>query len=245
MSGLAGSRVLVTGAYRGIGAACAKSFAEIGAHVACGDIRMPEETEAAIRDSGGKAHSYACDVADESSVLTMFKQINQRMHGLDILVHCAGVIHEKSLLDTSVTDFDHVIAVNLRGSFLVGREAIRMMQGVGGRVILTAADLGYLGREAYSSYVASKHGVLGLVRSWSMEFAPNILVNAICPGPIHSEMFGANLMPPDWRARELDIPAARFGLPEEVAQTVLFLAGPGAGFITGQGIGVNGGSVMS
>jgi len=238
--------VLITGAYRGIGAACAKSFAEHGARVACADIRMPKATETAIRDAGGKAFSLACDVADERSVLTMFEQIKARIHGLDVLVHCAGVVFERPLLETPVEDFDRVIAVNLRGSFLVGREAIRMMQGIGGRVILTAADLGYLGREACSPYVASKHGVLGLTRSWSKEFAPHVLVNALCPGSIYTEMFGDSRMAPEWRrARGLDIPAARLGQPEEVAQTALFLAGPGAGFITGQGIGVNGGSVMS
>lgn len=174
----------------------------------------------------------------------MFAEVERRFGGLDVLVHCAGVIHEAPLLATDVAAFDRVIGVNLRGSFLVGKAAIALMRGRGGRVILTASDLAYSGRETFSPYVASKHGVLGLTRSWAKEFAPDILVNALCPGPIDTEMLGAAQMSDEWRARELDIPLARFGRPEEIAAMAVFLAGPGGSFVTGQGIGVNGGSVM-
>lgn len=242
MSGLRESRVLVTGAYRGIGAACAHAFAAAGARVACADIREPEETLAALEGAGHSA--LVSDVADEGSVAAMFAEVERRFGGLDVLVHCAGVIHEAPLLETDVAAFDRVIGINLRGSFLVGKAAIAMMRGHGGRVILTASDLAYSGRETFSPYVASKHGVLGLTRSWAKEFAPDILVNALCPGPIDTEMLGAAQMSDEWRARELDIPLARFGRPEEIAAMAVFLAGPGGSFITGQGIGVNGGSVM-
>lgn len=245
MSGLDGSRVLVTGAHRGIGAACARAFAAAGARVACADIRAPEATLAAL-DGGDTAHrALVCDVADEGSVAAMVAEVGQAFGGLDVLVHCAGVIHEAPLLETDVDAFDRVIAINLRGSFLVGKAAIAMMQGRGGRVILTASDLAYSGRETFSPYVASKHGVLGLMRSWAKEFAPGILVNALCPGPIDTEMLGAATMSEEWRARELDIPLGRFGRPEEIAAMAVFLAGPGGAFVTGQGIGVNGGSVMA
>ena len=160
------------------------------------------------------------------------------------LVHCAGVMHEKPLLETTADEYDRVLDVNLKGTFLVGREAIRMMQTRGGRVILTASDLAYLGRETFSPYVASKHGVLGLMRSWAREFAPGILVNALCPGPIDTAMLDAENMTPEWRQRELDIPLARFGQPGEIAEMAVFLASDKARYITGQGIGVNGGSVM-
>ena len=117
----------------------------------------------------------------------------QAFGGLDVLVHCAGIIHEAPLLDTPIADFDRVIAVNLRGSFLVGQAAIRLMEGTAKApsVILIASDMAYYGRETFSPYVASKHGVLGLMRSWAKEFAPRILVNALCPGPIDTEMLGA------------------------------------------------------
>ena len=119
-----------------------------------------------------------------------------------------------------------------------------MRKAGSGRAVLIASDMAYYGRETFSSYVASKHGVLGLVRSWAKEFAPDILVNAICPGPIDTDMLGAENMSPEWRTKELAIPMARFGQPEEVAQLALFLGGPGGSYITGQGLGINGGSIM-
>lgn len=240
-------RVLITGAYRGIGAACALAFARAGDRVALADIRPPEETAAAARAAGAEVLALACDVSDEASVAAMGRAVREAFGGLDILVHCAGIIHEAPLLDTPVADFDRVIAINLRGSFLVGQAAIGQMQGSAeapAHAILIASDMAYYGRETFSPYVASKHGVLGLVRSWAKEFAPRILVNAICPGPIDTEMLGATNMSADWRAKELAIPLARFGKPEEIASLALFLGGDGGRYFTGQGIGPNGGSVM-
>jgi 3-oxoacyl-[acyl-carrier protein] reductase len=241
-------RVLVTGAYRGIGAACALAFAGTGARVALADIRMPDETAAAAMKAGAaETLALACDVSDEAAVLAVGDAVKERFGGLDVVVHCAGVIHEAPLLETPVADFDRVIAINLRGSFLVGKMAIRLMEGTveaPARVILIASDMAYYGRETFSPYVASKHGVLGLTRSWAKEFAPRILVNAICPGPIDTEMLGAANMSAEWRARELAIPLARFGQPEEIGELALFLAGPGGRYFTGQGVGGNGGSIM-
>ena len=114
----------------------------------------------------------------------------------------------------------------------------------GGRVINVASDLGYFGRENFSVYCASKAGVLTLTRSWAKEFAPDILVNAIAPGPIDTDMLGPDAMSPEWREKEAQIPLARIGWPEEVAAAAVFLAGPGASFMTGQTLGPNGGSVM-
>jgi 3-oxoacyl-[acyl-carrier protein] reductase len=241
-------RVLVTGAYRGIGAACALAFAGTGARVALADIRKPNESaEAAARAGAAEALALACDVSDESAVSALGAAAKEKFGGLDVVVHCAGVIHEAPLLETPVADFDRVIAVNLRGSFLVGKMAIGMMDGTAhdpARLVMVASDMAYYGRETFSPYVASKHGVLGLVRSWAKEFAPSVLVNAICPGPIDTEMLGAANMSAEWRARELAIPLARFGKPEEIGELALFLAGSGGRYFTGQGIGSNGGSVM-
>ncbi|GAA4163557.1 SDR family NAD(P)-dependent oxidoreductase [Shinella granuli] len=241
-------RVLVTGAYRGIGAACALAFAATGARVALADIRRPDETAVAAAGAGAaETLALSCDVSDESAVLAVGDAVKERFGGLDVVVHCAGVIHEAPLLDTPVADFDRVIAINLRGSFLVGKMAIGLMEGtaeVPARVILIASDMAYYGRETFSPYVASKHGVLGLTRSWAKEFAPRILVNAICPGPIDTDMLGAANMSAEWRARELAIPLARFGQPEEIGELALFLAGSGGRYFTGQGVGSNGGSIM-
>jgi len=242
------SRVLITGAYRGIGAACALAFAGTGARLVLADIRNPEETAAAARAAGAaEVLSLACDVSQETAVAALGETVDAAFGGLDILVHCAGVIHEAPLLQTPVADFDRVIAINLRGSFLIGQMAIGRMGGTAehpARAILIASDMAYYGRETFSPYVASKHGVLGLVRSWAKEFAPRILVNAICPGPIDTEMLGAAHMSAEWRARELAIPLARFGQPQEIAALALFLGSEGGRYFTGQGLGPNGGSVM-
>lgn len=241
-------RVLVTGAFRGIGAACALAYAGLGARLVLADIQNPKETAVAARAAGAaEVESLDCDVSDEGAVAALGQGIDGALGGLDVLVHCAGVIHEAPLLETPIADFDRVIAINLRGSFLIGQMAIGRMTGTAedpARAILIASDMAYYGRETFSPYVASKHGVLGLVRSWAKEFAPRILVNAICPGPIDTEMLGAAHMSPEWRTRELAIPLARFGQPHEIAALALFLGGAGGRYFTGQGLGPNGGSVM-
>jgi 3-oxoacyl-[acyl-carrier protein] reductase len=210
--------------------------------VICADLQDCAETLATLRKKGAKTFAHRLDVSSEESVAALFAGLGP----LDVLVHCAGIIQEKPLLETSLADFNRVIAVNLTGSFLVGREALANMSAAGtkGRLIMIASDMAYYGRETFSSYVASKHGVLGLVRCWAKEFAPQILVNAICPGPIDTAMLDAANMSAEWREKELRIPLARFGTADEVAALAVFLAGPGGNYFTGQGIGPNGGSIM-
>ncbi|MDH3473620.1 MAG: 3-oxoacyl-ACP reductase FabG [Rhodospirillales bacterium] len=246
---LAEKRALVTGASRGIGRAIAKALAAEGARVAVAYGSAPdkaEETVSQIADGGGAAFPLRLEVGDEAGVAAGCARVLERLGGLDILVNNAGVILEKSLLGTTAAEFDWLMGVNLRGVFLVGREGLRAMtaQGTGGRVINVASDLGYFGRENFSAYCASKAGVLSLTRSWAKEFAPAILVNAIAPGPIDTDMLGPEAMSPEWREKEAQIPLGRIGQPEEVAGAAVFLAGPDASFMTGQALDPNGGSVM-
>jgi 3-oxoacyl-[acyl-carrier protein] reductase len=246
---LAGRRALVTGASRGIGRAIAQAFAGEGAHVAIAYGASPakaEETVASITAAGGKAFPVHLDVSDEASIASGFAESLEGLGGLDILVSNAGVMLEKPLLETTAADYDRVMGVNLRGVFLVGREGLRILrgQGEGGRVINVASDLGYFGREDFSAYCASKAGVLSLTRSWAKEFGPDILINAIAPGPIDTDMLGPEAISAEWRVKEAQIPLERVGQPEEVAAVAVFLAGPGASFMTGQTIDPNGGSVM-
>ena len=169
-----------------------------------------------------------------------------RLKRLDILVNNAGILIEKPLLETSAADFDRLIGVNLAGVFLVGREALAH-HGRGrasGRVINIASELAYLGRENCSLYCASKGGVLSMTRSWAREFAPKILVNAIAPGPTDTPMLGIESTSPETLAKESQNPLGRIARPEEIAGAAVFLAGPGATFMTGQCISPNGGAAM-
>ncbi len=246
MSGaLEGRRALVTGAASGIGRAIALAFAAEGAEVAVNDRAPLAQIEAVVgevRARGGRAFAIRADIADEAAVLAMFERV---LAELDVLVNNAGILIEKPLLETTAAEFDRLIGINLRGAFLVGREALRAMARRGeGRVINIASELAYLGRANCSLYCASKGGVLAMTRSWAREFAPHILVNAIAPGPTDTAMLTGGATSPETLAQETEIPLGRLGRPEEIASAAVFLAGPGATFITGQCLSPNGGAVM-
>lgn len=245
---LSGKVALVTGGARGIGAAIARALAAEGAAVAITYREHGAEASSVVADvvaAGGRIAAIRADVASEEDATASVRETVARFGGLDILVNNAGVILEKPLLETTASDFDWLMAINLRGTFMTGREAIRHMVSVGrGRVINIASDLGYSGREQFSVYCASKAAILNLTKSWAKEFAPSILVNAIAPGPIDTDMLDLASMSPEWRKKEEMIPMARIGRAEEVAAAAVFLAGQGATFMTGQAIGPNGGSVM-
>ena len=242
---LAGRRALVTGGASGIGLAIATAFAVEGCRVAIADIAAEPRLAEATAAIGGGAIGLRADLADEASVLALFADAVPRLGGLDILVSNAGILLEKPLLETTAVDFDRLIGVNLRGVFLAGREAIRVMRAAGGgRVINVASELAYLGREHCSVYCASKGGVLSLTRSWAREFAPGILVNALAPGPTDTPMLAAGSTSPETLAKESLNPLGRIARPEEIAAAAVFLAGPGASFMTGQCVSPNGGAVM-
>lgn len=246
MSGpLAGKRALVTGGASGIGRAAALALAREGASVAIADRADAGAVVSEAIDSGGHAIDVRTDVSQEDEVLALFDAVRAEFGALDILVNNAGILLDKPLLDTTLDEFDRVISVNLRGAFLVGREALRMMAGErSGRVINVASELAYLGRANCSVYCASKGGILSMTRAWAREFAPAILVNAVAPGPTDTPLLGPESMTPEMRALEADNPLQRIGTPEEIADVIVFLAGPGASFMTGQSVSPNGGAAM-
>lgn len=242
---LQGKRALVTGAGRGIGAAIATSLAQAGADLVLCDLLEPTQTVDAILAAGGTATGVACDVSDAEAIAELFKTLDQRWGGLDVAVNAAGILIESRIIDMHIADFDRIVAVNLRGTFLVAQGAARLMKQAGaGRLITISSELAYLGREDFSAYCATKAGVVGLTRSLARELAPDILVNSVAPGPTDTPMLDQESMSAEWREKELQIPLGRFGKPEEIAALVRFLCGPDAGFFTGQTLSPNGGAVM-
>jgi len=245
---LKGKTALVTGASRGIGRAIAIALAGAGADIIFTYNSSPndaEKTTAAIVANGQKAQAKKVDISDEKAITSLFKEFDESNIAIDILVNNAGIIMEKSTVESSVLDFDHVIGINLRGTFLTGREALkRMVHGRGGRVINISSDLGFLGRESFALYAASKGAINALTKSWALEYAPHILVNGIAPGPVDTDMLDLKNMTPEWREKEEQIPMERIGQPEEISGMAVYLASEYSSFVTGQIFGVNGGSVM-
>lgn len=239
---LSGKKALVTGAAGGIGKAVAVALADAEARVGVSDVASLDEVVATI---GSDVYAEQADLLKEEEIGRMVRNAVHALNGLDILVQCAGVNREMPLIDTTAADFDWLMGVNLRGLFLCGREVIRVMVAAGGgRIINISSDLAYLGRRNFSPYCASKGAVLSLTKAWARELAPDILVNAIAPGPIDTPLLGFEDKSDELKAAELANPLGRIGQPEEVAAMAVFLAGPSASFITGQAIGVNGGAVM-
>lgn len=226
-----GKTVVVTGAAQGIGLAIAMGFHRVGAHV-IGLDRHP---------GGDSFQILQVDLRDEMSVIDVFT--SDALRKIDVLINCAGVYGEKPLREHDIRDLDQLYAVNIRGTFLVTREALRSM-GQGGRVINIASELAYLGRAEASGYAATKAAVLGMTRSWARELAPGILVNAIAPGPIDTLLLDFEHMSEDEQRRETSNPLRRIGTSDEIVSAAFFLANSANNFMTGQCVSVDGGAAM-
>jgi len=224
---LAGKKAIVTGAASGIGKAAAIALKEAGAEIIGLDRATPSLDLEILR----------CDLTDAVS------RAAARLGGLDIVVNNAGIIEEVPLADMSAEHADRMYAVNVRGAIFVAREALPHLPA-GGRIINIVSELAYLGRANASMYCATKAALLALTRSWARELAPRILVNAIAPGPTDTPLLDFENMSMDMKAAETANPLGRIGHPEEVAASVIFLAGPGATLFTGQCLGANCGAVM-
>ena len=242
---LQGRTALVTGAATGIGRACALRLAQAGAFVWVNHLGQAGAADAVVREiaaAGGRAQAIEADVSAAAAV--------QRMAGavgaVDVLVNNAGVIQEKPFLETTEADWDRMLAVDLKAVFLVCRAFVPGMLSKGqGAIVNIASDLGILGRERYAPYCAAKAGVIGLTKSLAREFAPQqIRANAVAPGPVATAMVSLEHMSAEWGEKELAIPQHRLGAPEEIADSVLFLASDLSRFYTGQVLGPNGGSAM-
>jgi 3-oxoacyl-[acyl-carrier protein] reductase len=231
---LDGKRAVVTGAASGIGLATLRAFRAEGAHVVGLDLRHPP-------DAG--PDFLVADVSREAEIGEAVDTASRRLGGIDILVNSAGIEIDASLTELAITDFDRMYAVNVRGTALVAKAALRHMAD-NGRIINLASELAYLGRAGASGYCATKGAILSMTRSWARELAPRILVNAVAPGPTDTPLLHFETMTPELRALETANPLGRIGRPEEIAAVIVFLAGPGASFMTGQCIGADGGAAM-
>lgn len=241
---LSGQNAIVTGASQGLGRAIAVALAASGARVAlvARNAEKLAETAKMITDAGGSAEVMAGDVSKRESVEKIIETVAEEWGKLDILVNNAGITRDTLLPIMSDEQWDDVIAVNLRGTFLFTRAAAqRMMRKRYGRIINISSVSGLIGNPGQTNYSASKAGVIGLTRSLAKELGKRkVTVNAVAPGFIESEMtekLGDAILG-EVKKR---IPANRLGTPDDVAACVLFLAGAAASYITGQVLTVDGG----
>jgi 3-oxoacyl-[acyl-carrier protein] reductase len=244
---LDGKVALVTGAGRGIGRAIAETLAGQGADLALCDVQQEwlADTAAAVQAKGRRAAAFAVDVRQADQVDAAVTGAIEALGKLDILVNNAGITKDTLLVRMSEEDWDAVLSVNLKGTFLFSKAAARpMMKQRSGAIINIASIIGLIGNAGQCNYAASKGGVIALTKSVAKELAArNVRVNAVAPGFIQTRM--TEVLPEEVRKKMLEaIPMARLGTPDDVANVVLFLASDASSYMTGQVLSVNGGMVM-
>ena len=253
MGNLVDKIAIVTGAARGIGAKIAVKLASEGAKVAVVDLKAEwcEETVAAVVAAGSEAIALGCNVADSSEVDACVKEVIAKFGKVDIMVNNAGITKDGLLMRMSDEDWDAVLNVNLKGTFLFTRAVSRPMMKnkaedgtqLGGSIINIASVVGIMGNAGQANYTASKGGVIALTKTTAKELGSrNIRCNAVAPGFIQSKM--TDVLPDDVKKAYMDtIPLKRFGTAEDIAKAVAWLAGDEAAYVTGQIISVNGGMI--
>lgn len=248
MKRLEGKSALVTGAARGIGLEIALAFAAEGAAVAVADLSQQDSAAAAgqiTAKTGARAIGLGLDVSKEADCERAVEETVKAFGKVDILVNNAGITKDNLVLRMKEADFDSVISVNLKGSFLMAKAAARpMLKARAGRIINISSVVGQSGQAGQANYSASKAGLIGLTKSLAREFAPRqVLVNAVAPGFIRTRMTEDLKDEAKAKISEM-IPLGRMGEPGEVAKAALFLAGDDSAYITGQVLAVNGGLYM-
>ena len=244
---LNGRVALVTGASRGIGAAIALILARAGAKVGVNYNTSPESAASVgqeIAGCGGEFLLVKGDVSQADEAKASVKQVVDRWGRIDILVNNAGINRDRLLLRMSPEDWDQVMDVNLRGAFLCSRHAMpHMIKQRQGRIVNISSVVGLTGNPGQSNYAAAKAGLIGFTKAVAREVASrNVTVNAVAPGFVNTGM--VEELSEETRKQILArIPMGRFGTAQDVAETVLFLCGDGAGYITGQVLTIDGGMI--
>ncbi|MFD5838765.1 glucose 1-dehydrogenase [Streptomyces collinus] len=245
-----GQVAFVTGAGAGMGLATARAFAASGAAVTLTDIDEAALNAAAkeLTDAGYQALALTCDVSDEDQVADAVDRTVETFGRLDMAYNNAGIqIPPSDAADEPAERFDRVNAINLRGVWGCMKHELRHMRAQGSGAIVNCSSLGGLvGLPGRASYHAAKHGVIGLTSSAALEYAPRgVRINAVCPGTIDTPMVGDMIAKGelDRAEAEADQPINRLGTAEEIAQAVLWLCSPGAGFVVGVALPVDGGYV--
>ena len=243
-----GRVAIVTGGGRGIGRAVAVRLAEEGASVAISyrkDAAAASSAAAAVQAAGVECEIFKGDVASPEDVQALFKGVGDAFGRVDILINNAGITRDNIMLRMKEKEFDDVLRTNLGGTYLCTRAALRpMVRARWGRIVNVSSVVGLVGNAGQANYAASKAGIIGFTKSVAREVAQRgITANAIAPGYVETELTGS--LPEDVKDRiRNQVPLGRFGEAEEVAEVVAFLAGEGAGYVTGQTIAVDGGMTM-
>jgi 3-oxoacyl-[acyl-carrier protein] reductase len=247
---LEGKVAVVTGGSRGIGRAVAAALAVRGARVVVNyatNEAAAVDTVQMVSAAGGTAVPIRFDVSDAAAVDVAFKEIAASEGGLHILVNNAGVAVNALTLGSKDADWRRSLDVNLGGTVNCTRAALRSLMRAreAGRIINITSIVGEMGSSGQGPYAAAKAGIIGLTKTWAREYASRgITVNAVSPGYIDTDMTASDLPPERREALMQGIPLGRVGKPDDVAAAVAFLAGPSAGYITGEVLRVNGGLLM-
>jgi len=244
---LTGKKALVTGASRGIGKAVAMKLAAEGADVivTATSLDRAKQTADQIALLGRRAIPVKVDVGVASEVEALFQLVVEEFGSLDILVNNAGITRDSLLMRMKEEDWDSVLDVNLKGTFLCTREAIKLMaKAKSGRIVTISSVVGEMGNAGQANYCASKAGIIGFTKSVAREYAKrNITVNAVAPGFIETDM--TSVLTEGVREELLkQIPVNRFGAPEDIANAVYYLVSDLGSYVTGQVLAVNGGMHM-